>query len=174
MVPSVASRPASLAAPAMPFSRSHVTAESTSPPVSVRAFLQSIIPAPVRSRRALTSFAEMSLTGLFLGLGLLGLGLLGHLGRFDRRRLVGRRRVERAVLDEGLVGQRLAVLRGLLGALLAGVVEVALGAVGALAHDGVGLLAGLRLRLLRLGRGCGRGGRRLGRLSGRGLRRLGL
>ena len=58
-MPSVASRPPSFAAPAMPFSRRQVTAASTSPLVSWSAFLQSIMPAPVRSRRALTSFAEI-------------------------------------------------------------------------------------------------------------------
>jgi len=46
-----------LAAAARPFLRSASTARSMSPCVSARAFLQSIIPAPVRSLRALTSAA---------------------------------------------------------------------------------------------------------------------
>ena len=88
------------------------TAASTSPPVSGSAFLQSIIPAPVMSRRALTSFAEMSLTGLFLGRSSRSLGsprARSRLGRLGAAALGG------GVLLERLVGDRLAVLGGLLG-----------------------------------------------------------
>src|SRR4051812_27748258 len=136
----------------MPFSRSQVTAASTSPAVSVRAFLQSIIPAPVRSRRALTSFAEMSLTGVVLGRSL-GRRLGRSLGRRFRGRRLGRlgrgdRGLGGRVLLQRLVGDRLAVLRGLLAALLARVVEVALGAVGALGDVRVGLPASALLHRL--------------------------
>jgi len=55
--PSLATRPAFFAAAARPFFRSQSMAGSISPPVSIRAFLQSIIPAPVFSRRSLTSEA---------------------------------------------------------------------------------------------------------------------
>ena len=47
------SRPAFLAASARPFLRRYSIAFSMSPPVSTSAFLQSIMPAPVRSRRSL-------------------------------------------------------------------------------------------------------------------------
>ncbi len=57
MTPSLAARPARLAASARPLVRSEVVAASMSPPASSRAFLQSIIPAPVLSRSSLTSFA---------------------------------------------------------------------------------------------------------------------
>src|SRR3990172_78386 len=59
MTPSVAPRPARFSALAMPFFRSSSMAFSTSPPVSSRAALQSIMPAPVRCRSAATSFTEM-------------------------------------------------------------------------------------------------------------------
>ena len=52
--PSVVSRPARLPAGAMPRSRRSRCAASRSPPVSSSARLQSIIPAPVRSRSSLT------------------------------------------------------------------------------------------------------------------------
>src|SRR5690606_37414459 len=55
--PSAATRPAFLAAAASPFVRSQSTASSMLPPVSFRAFLQSIMPAPVCSRSSLTSDA---------------------------------------------------------------------------------------------------------------------
>mmetsp|Transcript_10466 Transcript_10466/g.29279 ORF Transcript_10466/g.29279 Transcript_10466/m.29279 type:complete len:241 (+) Transcript_10466:517-1239(+) len=64
MPPSAAMRDAFLSAEAMPFLRSQTTASSKSPPHSVRAFLQSIMPAPDLSRRALTSLAEMVMAGL--------------------------------------------------------------------------------------------------------------
>src|SRR2546425_4597726 len=62
MRPSDASRPARLSALAAPFVRSTSTAFSRSPAVSSRAFLQSIMPAPVRARSAATSFAGISFT----------------------------------------------------------------------------------------------------------------
>ena len=55
-----ATRPERLAAAANPFLRSQSTAASTSPLVSVSAFLQSIMPAPVFSRRSLTSPAVIA------------------------------------------------------------------------------------------------------------------
>ncbi len=45
---------------ARPFLRNQSTAASTSPPVSVSAFLQSIMPAPVFPRSSLTNAAVMS------------------------------------------------------------------------------------------------------------------
>src|SRR4051794_37748609 len=166
----------------MPFSRRYVTAASTSPPVSVSAFLQSIMPAPVRSRRALTSLAEigLSLTSVTLlprSLRQLGQSWVPRSARpvlprprfrcpvrpwrrpssapaRRRGRLFGlllladglggtrRRRVEHPVLDERVVGERLAVLGGGLGRLRAGGIgQLTLGAVGALAHPRVGLRA---------------------------------
>ena len=44
----------------MPFLRSHSSALAKSPSVSARAFLQSIIPAPVFSRRSFTIAAVIS------------------------------------------------------------------------------------------------------------------
>jgi hypothetical protein len=57
--PSAATRPAFLAAFERPFFRSQSTAASISPPVSFRAVLQSIMPAPVLSRSSFTIEAEM-------------------------------------------------------------------------------------------------------------------
>src|SRR5947209_2934624 len=54
MSPSAAMRPAFFAAFASPFLRSQSTANSRLPLVSVRAALQSIIPAPVFSRSSFT------------------------------------------------------------------------------------------------------------------------
>src|SRR5438067_6409333 len=65
-LPSVVSRPARFAALAIPFSRRRTIAASMSPFVSCRARLQSIIPAPVRSRSSLTSAAEISAICLLL------------------------------------------------------------------------------------------------------------
>src|SRR5919202_1371556 len=59
-MPSFAERPAFFAASARPFSRRILRAASMSPPASVRAFLQSIMPAPVESLSALTSLALIS------------------------------------------------------------------------------------------------------------------
>mmetsp|Transcript_50365 Transcript_50365/g.82294 ORF Transcript_50365/g.82294 Transcript_50365/m.82294 type:complete len:215 (-) Transcript_50365:52-696(-) len=57
--PSAAMRLAFLPALAMPFLRSQSAAFSTSPSFSIKAFLQSIIPAPDCLRRACTSLAEI-------------------------------------------------------------------------------------------------------------------
>src|SRR4029077_12872849 len=54
MRPSAATRPAFLAAFDRPFLRSQSCAACMSPPLSVSAALQSIMPAPVDSRRSLT------------------------------------------------------------------------------------------------------------------------
>src|SRR3954451_16810227 len=59
MTPSEAVRPPRFAACAWPFTRRTSIALSTSPPASTSAFLQSIIPAPVRARSSFTSLAEM-------------------------------------------------------------------------------------------------------------------
>ena len=58
--PSAAPRSPRLAAFAWPFTRRISTALSTSPSASSSAALQSIIPAPVRSRSAFTSLAEIA------------------------------------------------------------------------------------------------------------------
>ena len=52
--------PAFLAAPVMPFFRSHSSALAKSPSFSASAFLQSIIPAPVFSRSSFTIAADTS------------------------------------------------------------------------------------------------------------------
>src|SRR5690554_3880783 len=57
--PSAAARPDFLAAADSPFLRKKSTALSKSPAVSVRAFLQSIIPAPVLLRNWATKDAEI-------------------------------------------------------------------------------------------------------------------
>src|SRR3954451_2975541 len=59
MTPSEAVRPPRFAACAWPFTRRTSIALSTSPFASTSAPLQSIIPAPVRSRSSFTSLAEM-------------------------------------------------------------------------------------------------------------------
>src|SRR4051812_11801579 len=90
----------------MPRSRNSTIAASMSPFVSCKARLQSIIPAPVRSRSSLTSVAEISaivdLLGLCDGLGGLGSALvLRVLAREDRHRLALRVRLDRgAGLDD--------------------------------------------------------------------------
>jgi hypothetical protein len=58
--PSAAVRPAFFAAAARPLVRSQSIAASMSPPVSPSAFLQSIMPAPVRSRSSFTVAAVIS------------------------------------------------------------------------------------------------------------------
>ena len=58
--PSAAVRPAFLAAAARPLVRSQSIAASMSPWVSPSAFLQSIMPAPVRSRSSFTVAAVIS------------------------------------------------------------------------------------------------------------------
>src|SRR5947199_10005799 len=55
MIPSLAVRPARFSALAAPVFRKYSTALSRLPPVSSSAFLQSIMPAPVRSRSSFTS-----------------------------------------------------------------------------------------------------------------------
>jgi hypothetical protein len=64
--PSAAVRPAFLAAAARPLARSQSIAASMSPWVSPSAFLQSIMPAPVRSRSSLTVAAVISAMFLIL------------------------------------------------------------------------------------------------------------
>ena len=59
--PSLVARPDFLAALAMPFWRSQSMAFSRSPPTSSRAFLQSIMPAPVLSRRSFTIWALIAI-----------------------------------------------------------------------------------------------------------------
>jgi hypothetical protein len=58
-------RPAFLSALEIPFLRSQSTASTMSPPVSISAALQSIMPAPVKSRSSLTCAAEMLIVCLF-------------------------------------------------------------------------------------------------------------
>ena len=58
--PSAATRPPFLTAADRPFLRSQSVAASVSPPASVSARLQSIMPAPVFSRRSLTIAAVIS------------------------------------------------------------------------------------------------------------------
>src|SRR5580692_5420525 len=81
MTPWSALRPDRLATWATPFSLNQTTAFSKSPMFSARAFLQSIIPAPVFSRSSLTAVAEISMFQKPPKLGtqgekLLGLGLV--------------------------------------------------------------------------------------------------
>src|SRR5690349_2609530 len=95
--PSAAVRPAFLAAADRPLARSQSIAASISPLVSASAFLQSIIPAPVRSRSSFTDAAVISAisrslcmefggTRLVPKMGIGGLGfqrlLDGRLGHF--------------------------------------------------------------------------------------------
>src|SRR6266403_2616610 len=83
--PSVALRPAFFPAVARPFSRSQVMAFSTSPPDSSSAFLQSIIPAPVFSRRSFTiADVTSAIAELLLGL---------RFAAFGRRLAAGQRRL---------------------------------------------------------------------------------
>ena len=58
--PSAAARSDLLAALAKPLVRNQSLEASISPPFSCKAFLQSIMPAPVNSRRSLTSAAVIS------------------------------------------------------------------------------------------------------------------
>mmetsp|Transcript_26692 Transcript_26692/g.79292 ORF Transcript_26692/g.79292 Transcript_26692/m.79292 type:complete len:250 (-) Transcript_26692:3-752(-) len=62
IAPSAATRPAFLSAPERPFLRSQSIAAVSSPAHSPSAFLQSIMPAPVFWRSALTILAEISPT----------------------------------------------------------------------------------------------------------------
>jgi hypothetical protein len=61
MAPWLALRPERLATWDMPFSLNQTTAFPKSPWVSAKAFLQSIIPAPVFSRSSFTAFAVISI-----------------------------------------------------------------------------------------------------------------
>ncbi|CSC79480.1 Uncharacterised protein [Vibrio cholerae] len=71
MVPSAAMLPAFLAALAAPLLRMFSIASSMSPLVSTRAFLHSIIPAPVRSR---SSFTRAAVTAILYSSVNSGLG----------------------------------------------------------------------------------------------------
>src|SRR6185437_13161386 len=64
--PSLVTRAAFFGALAAPVLRRMMTAFSMSPPASVRAFLQSIMGAPVRSRSSLTCAAVMLFTVVVL------------------------------------------------------------------------------------------------------------
>src|SRR5690606_22425880 len=92
---------------ARPRSRSSCTAFSMSPSASVRAFLASIIPAPVASRSALTSFAVIS--AMTRSLPLVGVGRCGVSGLL----LAAARRGEPG-LASGLLGSGLGTGLGLL------------------------------------------------------------
>ena len=64
--PSAATRPAFLAALARPLVRSQSMAASISPPVSVSAALQSIMPAPVWSRSSFTIPAVIAMSSFLV------------------------------------------------------------------------------------------------------------
>src|SRR5262245_36462825 len=78
--PSRAVRPARLAAAARPFFRRYSTAACTSSLLAASASLQSMTPAPVRSRNSLTCWPLAIGLGLLLG-GSDHLGLPAHVGR---------------------------------------------------------------------------------------------
>ena len=80
--PSAAVRPDFLSALAMPLARSQSIAASMSPLVSARAFLQSIMPAPVFSRSSFTIAAVIVL--IFLPLRLFGWRAAGKPARYRR------------------------------------------------------------------------------------------
>src|SRR5215470_2638321 len=75
MRPSAATRPAFLTALARPFLRSESTAASMSPSVSCSAALQSIMPAPVRSRSSFTICAVIVAMPVILRFAMPGLRL---------------------------------------------------------------------------------------------------
>src|SRR5215470_3450030 len=77
-------RPAFLAAAARPFLRRYSPAFSMSPSTSTRAFLQSAIPAPVRSRSSLTMPAVTSATTYSSSFGNSQLLVFGCRRRFGR------------------------------------------------------------------------------------------
>src|SRR5690606_19331539 len=85
--PSVAARPAFLAALARPFLRRNSMALSMSPSTSWSAFLQSIRPAPVASRSSLIIAAFTC--AIVLAPSGLGVATLGALGRRSRSFLLG-------------------------------------------------------------------------------------
>ena len=90
--PSLVARPDFLAALAMPFWRSQSTAFSRSPSTSTRAFLQSIMPAPVFSRSSFTKLAEIAIFSS---------PCIRH-GRL--RQKYGRRKARRASFPPGTAG----------------------------------------------------------------------
>src|SRR3989442_2260913 len=83
MTPSEAWRLRRLSIPASPFLRRIPWASSISPPASCSAFLHSIIPAPVISRRRFTVSAAIR-TGSAIGSTALLHRRLGKRGRFAR------------------------------------------------------------------------------------------
>src|SRR5271166_6259576 len=88
MVPCRVVRADFLEADAIPCLRRMISASGKLPLASTKAFLHSIIPAPVRSRSSFTSFALISMIRgpgytLFVGLGRAG----GLFGRFRGRPL---------------------------------------------------------------------------------------
>src|SRR5580765_4797773 len=96
----------------MPRSRNNTMAASMSPFVSCKARLQSIIPAPVRSRSSLTSAAEISaildLLRLCDGLrGLCSAFVLRILAREHRHRVAFRLRHDRVALFDELRSDKL-------------------------------------------------------------------
>src|SRR5688500_9820201 len=94
IIPSAAIAPAFFAALARPFFWMISAAFSASPPASTSAFLQSIIPAPVRSRSSLTIAALIS--GIAFTLTAPALAVAGPgLGRDCARRAAGRRTLGR-------------------------------------------------------------------------------
>src|SRR3954462_6269266 len=150
MTPSDAARSPRLAACAWPFTRRISTALSTSPPASWSARLQSIIPAPVRSRSAFTSPAETCAASISANLlvgSRSGLALLGglHVSFLSAARPV--QLVRRCLLVALLALDHLARRRGLgslgLGALACG--RLALVVLGARVGRGRGVrIAGQR------------------------------
>src|SRR3954463_16815238 len=161
MTPSDAVRPPRFAACAWPFTRRISIAFSTSPSASTSAFLQSIIPAPVRSRSSFTSLAEMVASAMsarsFHVVGIrhgrrLRIGL--RLSLLTAARPLGR-----------LVGGRLLVALGALDLLARGLLA---GGLGLLAHLSAARHVGLagRGRGLRIGARLGRAPVRVARERG--------
>src|SRR5436853_664349 len=143
MTPSDAARAPRFAACAWPFTRRISIALSTSPSDSTSALLQSIIPAPVRSRSSLTSLAEIVASAMsarsFHVVGVrhrrsLRVGL--RLGLFAAARPLGR-----------LVGGRLLVSLRALDLLARGLLTGGLGLLAHLGAAGHFRIAGSRGRL---------------------------
>src|SRR4051794_27031626 len=163
-MPSDAVRAPRLAACAWPFTRRISIALSRSPPASTSAPLQSIMPAPVRSRSSFTSFAEMSAMSArpFL---VVGVRHLGRLGVGLRLGLLAAARPRRRLVD-----RRLLVPLRALDFLARGALALRL---GLLAHLGAAGHVGLALDRLRLDAGLGGAGVGVARQScGCGLTRL--
>src|SRR3954452_21621446 len=155
MTPSDAVRAPRFAACAWPFTRRISIALSTSPFASTRAPLQSIIPAPVRSRSSFTSLAEMVASAMSArSFHVVG---VGDGGRFRVRLRLGL--LAAAWPLRRLVDGRLLVALGALDLLASGLLS---GRLGLLAHLGAA-------RHVRLG-GRGRGRCRLGICGGLGTR----